>query len=192
MIGKSMHSKIIIFLSFTAIIMLCTGCNTNQSKTTTNVDIDSIQENIINYLTEQGYNIASESLTENEFIVQGEKGNKNISVNFIELESDYSRCTIVLNNEIEDYTKKYNSIDYGELSKLSQLLGIEKISDNKIKKACEDKRDYYDSSDSNYLLPNDKIMSKIYRVGFFENPIIEYELSSNTKPSETVTILWNS
>lgn len=75
---------------------------------------------------------------------------------------------------------------------LSQILGMEKITDNLIKKACEDKRDFYDSTDADYSLPSDKFMSKIYREGFFENPVIIYELSANTKHTETVTILWNS
>lgn len=183
-------SKRIIVLSFVLIISVCTGCNIN--KTPSAINIDNIEENTVNYLIEHGYEVETNNSNKNEFDIQGEKSNKTIRISFVNLRSDYSQCTITMDNIIEDYTQKYDSIDYEELFKLSQILGIERITDDIIKTACEDKRDCYDSSDNDYLLPSGKIMSKIYRVGFFENPIIKYELSANTDYTETITILWNS
>lgn len=73
------------------------------------------------------------------------------------------------------------SIDYSELSKLAEILNISNIDEGVIKKACEDKRTCYDTSNADYTLDDNKIMSKIYRIGIDENPVIEYDLYSKNE-----------
>lgn len=77
--------------------------------------------------------------------------------------------------------KKYKSIDYSELSKLAEILNINNIDEGVIKKACEDKRTCYDTSNADYTLDDNKIMSKIYRIGIDKNPVIEYDLYSKNE-----------
>lgn len=91
--------------------------------------------------------------------------------------------------KLKTFPKKYISIDYDELVKVSHILGVEKITDSTLKEVCEDKRNYYDSSNEDYKPEENIIMSKIYREGFFENPVIIYELSAGY--SEMVSINWN-
>ncbi|MDD6727769.1 MAG: hypothetical protein PUE08_00905 [Eubacteriales bacterium] len=183
---KLSNRFIILFLVIA--VLICGGCS--NFKSTSTLDISDTEEKVISYLTERGYKTQTSNSGEKEFDIQGEKNSKTIHINFVILKSDYSQCTITLENKIDSYNQKYSSIDYGELFELSQILGVEDITDEMIKNACEDKRDCYDSSNDDYQLPSDKIMSKIYRVGFYENPIIQYELSAGY--TETVNIFWNS
>ena len=184
------YNKKAIIISLILIISICNGCAIN--KNTPVLNIESVKNNAANYLIENEYEIETNNSDKNEFSVQGKKDNKIIHINFVNLRDDYSRCSITVDDTIENYSQKYNSINYKELFELSQILGIKKVTDDIIKNACEDERNFYDSTDADYFLPSDKIMSKIYRVGFFENPVIMYELSANDKYTETITILWNS
>lgn len=140
-------------------------------------------------MKEQGYNIEINNLTEKGFLLKSKKNNKEIDIELKNVENDYFECSVVFNSQIEDFSKKYISIDYDELVKVSHILGVEKITDSTLKEVCEDKRNYYDSSNEDYKPEENIIMSKIYREGFFENPVIIYELSAGY--SEMVSIYWN-
>lgn len=159
-------------LCFLMIIATCFGC--------TNSKNGDIQGSTVNYLKEQAYNV-QESAGKDGFTVKGEKENSTISIECSDLKSNKSKITITLNNAIDGYSQKYKSIDYSELSKLAEILNINNIDEGVIKKACEDKRTCYDNSNADYTLDDNKIMSKIYRIGIDENPVIEYDLYSKNE-----------
>ena len=158
-----------IGLCFLMIIATCFGC--------TNSKNSNIQDSAVNYLKEQAYNVQG-SADKDGFTVKGEKENSTISIECSDLQSSNPKITITLNNAIDGYSQKYKSIDYSELSKLAEILNINNIDEGVIKKACEDKRTCYDTSNADYTLDDNKIMSKIYRIGIDENPVIEYDLYS--------------
>lgn len=185
---NSNYSKNAILLFLIVLILICNGCS--YDKNISNLNIDNIKKSVEDYLIDKNYVIENTSYSENDFSIFATKDNKRINISYTN--DNESQSSITFENAVKDYSKKYVNIDYQELFELSQIIKIEKISADVIKKACEDKRDCYDSINEDYYLPQEKIMSKIYRVGFFENPIIMYELSSGAEYTETVTILWNS
>lgn len=139
-----------------------------------------MQGSAVNYLKEQAYNV-QESANKDGFTVKGEKENRTISIECSDLKSNNSKITITLNNTIDGYSQKYKSVDYSELSELAEILNINNIDEGVIKKACEDKRTCYDTSTADYTLDDNKIMSKICRIGIDENPVIEYDLYSKNE-----------
>ena len=159
-------------LCFLMIIATCFSCTNSKS--------GDIQGSTVNYLKEQAYNV-QESAGKDGFTVKGEKENSTISIECSDLQSNKSKITITLNNAIDGYSQKYKSIDYSELSKLAEILNINNIDEGVIKKACEDKRTCYDTSNADDTLDDNKIMSKIYRIGIDENPVIEYDLYSKNE-----------
>ncbi len=161
-----------IGLCFLMIIATCFGC--------TNSKNGDIQGSAVDYLKEQNYTV-QESVGKDGFTVKGEKENSTISIECSDLKSNNPKTTITLNNAIDGYSQKYESIDYSELSELAKILNINNIDEGVIKKACEDKRTCYDTSNTDYTLDDNKIMSKIYRIGIDENPVIEYDLYSKNE-----------
>lgn len=130
------------------IIATCFGC--------TNSKNSNIQGSAVNYLKEQAYNV-QENADKDGFTVKGEKENITISIECSDLQSSNPKITITLNNAIDDYSQKYKSIDYSELSKLAEILNINNIDEGVIKKACEDKRTCYDTSNADYTLDDNKL-----------------------------------
>ena len=181
----------IAFVCVLVLTLMFSGCS-NAGSVDNSADIVGVKESLVNYLTEQGYKIVADEINENKLSINCEKEGKSISISYLSLENEDSRGEIVFNNTVEEYGDIYKNIDYEDLYKLSELLGVDNVTDSKIKKACEDKRDCYDTSDSDYSLPSTKIMSKIYRVGFYEDPVIIYELSAGSPYNETVSITWDS
>lgn len=161
-----------IGLCFLMIIATCFGC--------TNSKNGDMQGSAVDYLKEQNYTV-QENNGKDGFTVKGEKENSTISIECSDLKNNNPKITITLNNAIDGYSQKYKSIDYSELSKLAEILNINNIDEGIIKKACEDKRTCYDTSNADYTLDDNKIMSKIYRIGIDENPVIEYDLYSKNE-----------
>ena len=118
------------------------------------------------------------------------ENNGKITVTVTKLSDEYAEFEIICKNEYADKNSIYSNIDYSQLADVSNILCGKNINAETIEKACSDKRDFYDNTDPSYQEYSETLlMSKIYRVGFFENPTIFYNLEmSYGNYSETVTI----
>ena len=132
---------IILLIVISALLMI---------KIQSNVSTEKAGNEIFDYLKYQEYTISSSTINDDGFVIKAKKDNTVISVEFTKSNSKNPNCTVYYSNGFDDYNGKYN-INYEEIAKISKILPVKTLNKNTIKKACEDKRDFYDSSNSDYI-----------------------------------------